>query len=62
MKIPYETIRKKRDGKILNKDEIFSFISGAIKNDISEAQISAFCMSVFFNGMTLKEKLILQKQ
>ena len=61
MKIPYETIRKKRDGKILNKDEIFSFISGAIKNDISEAQISAFCMSVFFNGMTLKEKTYFTK-
>lgn len=56
MKIPYEIIRKKRDGEVLNKDEIFSFISGAIKNDISDAQISAFCMSVFFNGMTLQEK------
>ena len=24
MKIPYEIIRKKRDGEVLNKDEIFS--------------------------------------
>ncbi len=56
MRIPYEIIRKKRDGEVLNKNEIYSFISGSIKNDISDAQISAFCMSVFFNGMTLEEK------
>ena len=61
MMMPYDIIRKKRDGKVLNKNEISSFISGVIEKDISDAQISAFCMSVYFNGMNLKEKTCLTK-
>ena len=59
MKIPYEIIRKKRDGEVLNKNDIYSFISGAVEENISDAQISAFCMSVFFNDMNLEEKTYL---
>lgn len=54
-----EIIRKKRDKQILTKDEIAFFVRGITDNTISEGQISAFAMAVFFNGMSMDERIAL---
>ena len=57
--LPQETIRKKRDGEVLCREEILSFARGIGDNTISEGQIAAFAMAVFFKGMTLDERVAL---
>ncbi len=56
MFIPQEFIRKKRDNKPLNKEEIEEFIKGVSDGSVANEHISAFAMAVFFNGMSLDEK------
>src|SRR5471032_515833 len=52
-----EIIRKKRDGGELSADEI-SFIAHRISdNSLSEGQVAAFAMAVFFRGMTTAERV-----
>lgn len=53
---PAELIRKKRNGGTLTRDELHSFISGFVKNDVPDYQMSAFLMAVFFNGMSVDER------
>ena len=53
--LPQEIIRKKRDGNILTKDEIEYFIRGVANNSVSEGQIAALAMSIYFRGMTSDE-------
>lgn len=55
MIIPYEVIRKKRDGLELDKEEISSFIKGYMRGEIADYQLSAFCMAVYFRGMSKTE-------
>lgn len=55
MLIPQEIIRKKRDGHPLNQSEIAFFIDGMSSGMISDGQIAALAMSVFFQGMSCKE-------
>lgn len=50
-----EIIRKKRDGKVLTKDEIIFMVSAFTKNKIPDYQFSAFLMTVYFKGMTTEE-------
>jgi thymidine phosphorylase len=57
--IPQEIIRRKRDGEILTREEIFFFTKGIGDQSITEGQIAAFAMAVFFNGMTLDERVAL---
>lgn len=59
MFLPQEIIRKKRDGQELTSDEINFFIQGVAKDTISESQIGAFAMTVFFNEMTMPERIAL---
>ncbi|MEI6204669.1 MAG: thymidine phosphorylase, partial [Enhydrobacter sp.] len=55
--LPQEIIRKKRDGGELSADEI-SFIAHRISdNSLSEGQVAAFAMAVFFQGMTTAERV-----
>jgi len=56
---PQEIIRKKRDGKILTKQEIDFFIQGITANSISEGQIAAFAMAVYFQDMNIDERVLL---
>ena len=56
MFLPQEFIRKKRDNNPLNKEEIQAFINGVIDASVTNEQISALAMAVFFNGMNLEEK------
>ena len=53
--LPQEVIRKKRDGKALSTDEVKEFISGLTNGSVSEGQVAAFAMAVFFNGMSADE-------
>jgi len=59
MYLPQELIRRKRDGGALTDNEIRWFVSGIKDASITEGQISAFAMAVFFNGMTLDERVAL---
>ncbi len=54
-----EIIRKKRDKQNLTTEEIEFFVKGITDNSISEGQISAFAMAIFFNGMSMDERIAL---
>ncbi|MGH6761839.1 MAG: thymidine phosphorylase [Phyllobacterium sp.] len=49
--LPQEIIRNKRDGKALTPEEIAFFVEGIANGSVTEGQISALAMAVFFNGM-----------
>ncbi|MBR4286103.1 MAG: pyrimidine-nucleoside phosphorylase [Clostridia bacterium] len=51
----YDVIKKKRDGFSLTKEEIDFFIKGYVDGTIPDYQASAFCMAVFYKGMTEEE-------
>jgi thymidine phosphorylase len=53
--LPQEVIRRKRDGAALSTDEVKDFIDGLTKGTVSEGQVAAFAMAVFFKGMTRDE-------
>ncbi len=57
----YEIIKKKRDNLELSYKEIFEFVNGYLRNDVSDYQVSAFLMAVFFNGMSDDETEALTK-
>ena len=59
MLIPQEIIRRKRDGGILGAMEITAFIEALSRDQLSEGQIAAFAMAVFFQGMTAEETVAL---
>ncbi|USD59893.1 thymidine phosphorylase [Vibrio sp. SCSIO 43140] len=59
MYLPQEIIRKKRDGYELSAEEINFFIQGVAKDTVSEGQIAAFAMTIFFNEMTMPERIAL---
>lgn len=49
---PYELIKRKRDGGLLEAGEIAQFIAGYTEGIIPDYQMAAMCMSIFFNGLT----------
>lgn len=53
--LPQEIIAKKRDGGVLSHDEIAAFIKGVTSEKVSEGQIAAFAMAVFFKQMQTEE-------
>ncbi|MHA2938581.1 thymidine phosphorylase [Vibrio sp. RC27] len=59
MLLPQEIIRKKRDGLVLNQAEISQFVQGITDNSVSEGQIAAFAMAVYFQNMTMDERVAL---
>ena len=62
MFLPQEIIRKKRDGGVLTGDEIAFMVKGLADESISEGQIAAFAMAVFFRGMTMDERISLTRE
>jgi len=54
-----EIIRKKRDGHALSEEEIRFFINGVRDNSVSEGQIAALAMTIYFHDMTLPERVAL---
>ena len=59
--LPQEIIRKKRDGEALSADEIAFFAEGLSSGVVSEGQVAAFAMAVFFNGMAMDERVALTR-
>ncbi|TCU38087.1 thymidine phosphorylase [Rhizobium azibense] len=53
--LPAQVIRAKRNGERLSDGEISRFVEGITKREVSEAQIAAFTMAAFLNGMTPQE-------
>ena len=62
MPLPQEIIRRKRDGLELTESEIRFMVAGLTDGSISEGQIAAFAMAVFFQGMTMAERIILTRE
>jgi pyrimidine-nucleoside phosphorylase len=48
-------IVRKREGEVLSDGEIRALIAGFTKGEVTDAQMSAFAMAVFFRGMTAAE-------
>ncbi|MHA1108987.1 MAG: thymidine phosphorylase [Alphaproteobacteria bacterium] len=59
--LPQEIIRRKRDGETLTVDEIAFMTRGITDGSISDAQVAAFAMAVFFRGMTMDERVALTR-
>jgi thymidine phosphorylase len=59
--LPQEIIRRKRDGDTLTVDEIACMTRGITDGSISDAQVAAFAMAVFFRGMTMDERVALTR-
>jgi thymidine phosphorylase len=59
--LPQEVIRKKRDGSVLEAVDIDRFVAGLSDGSISEGQVAALAMAVFFNGMTMDERVALTR-
>ena len=49
--IPAEIIKQKRDGAHLSKDHLCEFIQNYVEGSISDYQMTALLMAIFFNGM-----------
>ncbi|KQT44512.1 thymidine phosphorylase [Aureimonas sp. Leaf454] len=59
MRLPQEIIRAKRDGNALAPGEIAAFVAGVTDGRVSEGQIAALAMAVFFQGMAPEETVAL---
>ena len=60
--IPADIIANKRNGQELNKIDLSKFIKEYLSNDITDAQMAALLMAIYFNGMTDQELLTLVKE
>jgi len=59
--LPQEVIAKKRDGKILQNDEIQFFVEGLVSNDFNDAQVGSMAMAIFQQGLNAQETVQLTK-
>jgi thymidine phosphorylase len=59
--LPQEIIRRKRDGRPLSAAELTFFVDGLTAGRITEGQVAAFAMAVFFNGMSRAETVALTR-
>ena len=50
-----ELIRKKRDGLVLTKAEVFDFVERYTRGEIPDYQASALLMAIYFRGMDRRE-------
>jgi thymidine phosphorylase len=57
MFLPQEIIRKKRDGGALSAQEIQFFVRGIPDGSVTEGQIAALAMAVYFNDMNMDERV-----
>jgi len=52
---PAELIQRKRDGGELTPQELHELMLGYARDEIPDYQLAAFCMAVFFKGLTSAE-------
>jgi len=53
--LPQEIIRTKRDGGELDPADIEAFVRGLTDGGVSEGQVAALAMAIFFRGMSRGE-------
>lgn len=53
--LPQDVIRLKRDNQPLDADLIQKFVDGIVDGSVSDPQIAALGMAIFFNGMSPEE-------
>ena len=56
---PAELIERKRDGKELAGEEIAELVLGYARGEIPDYQLAAFCMAVYFQGLSSAETFAL---
>ncbi|MGZ4292429.1 MAG: thymidine phosphorylase [Gaiellaceae bacterium] len=56
---PAELIQRKRDGEELPDDELAELILGYARGEVPDYQMAAFCMAVFFRGLSPHETYVL---
>jgi pyrimidine-nucleoside phosphorylase len=56
---PAELIQRKRDGHELPPDELAELILGYARGDVPDYQMAAFCMAVYFRGLSETETYVL---
>ena len=54
-----ELIQRKRDGEELPSDELAELVLGYVRGEVPDYQMAAFCMAVFFRGLTRSETFAL---
>jgi thymidine phosphorylase len=59
MFLPQEIIREKRDGRELSEADIVAFVQGVTAKKVTDSQIAALAMAVFFNDMSVAERVAL---
>jgi thymidine phosphorylase len=59
--LPQEIIRAKRDGGTLSPQEIGFLVRGLTDGTVTEGQVAAFAMAVFFQGMSMDERVALTR-
>ena len=57
MFLPQEIVRKKRDAQALSNEDIVGFVRGIVDGSVTEGQVAAFAMAVYFNDMSLDERV-----
>ena len=56
---PAELIQRKRDGEELGGEELTELILAYARGDVPDYQLAAFCMAVYFQGLTTAETFAL---
>ncbi len=56
---PVELIQRKRDGEELSDDEIAALILAYARGEVPDYQLAAFCMAVYFRGLSSRETFAL---
>jgi pyrimidine-nucleoside phosphorylase len=56
---PAELIKRKRDGEELSADELADLVLGYASGEVPDYQMAAFCMAVFFRGLSPAETFAL---
>jgi pyrimidine-nucleoside phosphorylase len=56
---PAELIGRKRDGGELSAEELAEFVLAYARSDVPDYQMAAFCMAVYFRGLTMRETFAL---
>ena len=56
---PAELIHRKRDGDELSADEISELVLGYVRGEVPDYQMAAFCMAVYFRGLSPAETFAL---
>jgi pyrimidine-nucleoside phosphorylase len=54
-----EVIQRKRDGKELGGEELTELVLGYARGDVPDYQLAAFCMAVYFQGLSSAETFAL---